>query len=80
MMPSLLGERASCLEGKKRMEAYCVKCREKREMVDGQEVVMKNGKKAMQGKCPTCGTKLFRSWEKPRTQTCHTGSDADRPG
>jgi hypothetical protein len=42
------------------MQAYCVKCREKREMMSAEEVVMKNGKKAMQGKCGTCGTKLFR--------------------
>ena len=42
------------------VEAYCVKCREKREMVESEEVTMKNGRKAMQGKCPVCGTKLFR--------------------
>ena len=42
------------------VEAYCVKCREKREMSDGEEVTMKNGRKAMQGKCKVCGTKLFR--------------------
>jgi hypothetical protein len=41
-------------------EAYCVKCREKREMANAEEVTMKNGRKAMQGKCPVCGTKLFR--------------------
>lgn len=41
-------------------EAYCVKCREKREMKDGQEVTMKNGRKAMQGTCSVCGTKMFK--------------------
>ena len=41
-------------------EAYCVKCREKREMQDPEEVTMKNGRKAVQGKCGVCGTKLFR--------------------
>lgn len=41
-------------------EAYCMKCREKREMVDEEEVVMKNGRPAAQGTCPECGTKLFR--------------------
>jgi uncharacterized Zn finger protein (UPF0148 family) len=25
-----------------------------------QNITMKNGKKAVQGVCPTCGTKLFR--------------------
>ncbi len=41
-------------------EAYCVKCREKREMKDEQEVTMKNGRNAVQGICSVCGTKLFR--------------------
>jgi hypothetical protein len=42
------------------MEAYCVKCREKREIKDGKEVEMPNGRKAMQGVCPVCNTKLVR--------------------
>jgi ssDNA-binding Zn-finger/Zn-ribbon topoisomerase 1 len=41
-------------------EAYCVKCREKREMKDEKEVTMKNGRPALEGICPVCGTKLFR--------------------
>jgi len=42
------------------MEAYCVKCKAKKEMTDGKEVEMKNGRKAMKGKCPDCGTSMFR--------------------
>jgi len=46
------------------MEAYCVKCKAKKEMADGQEVEMKGkgGKprRAMKGKCPDCGTTMFR--------------------
>ena len=42
------------------VEAYCVKCKAKREMKDAQEVTMKNGKKAMTGTCPVCGTKMFK--------------------
>ncbi len=41
-------------------EAYCVKCKAKKEMANAQEVTMKNGRPAMQGVCPDCGTKLFR--------------------
>jgi len=41
-------------------EAYCVKCREKREMKDAKQVTMKNGRPALEGICPECGTKLFR--------------------
>lgn len=42
------------------MEAYCLKCREKREMVGPQPITMKNGKPATTGTCPTCGTKMFK--------------------
>ena len=41
-------------------EAYCVKCRAKREMKDENTVLMTNGKPAVQGVCPVCGTKMFR--------------------
>jgi uncharacterized protein DUF5679 len=40
--------------------AYCVKCKTKREMQNPQSITMKNGRKAMKGKCPVCGTSLFR--------------------
>jgi hypothetical protein len=42
------------------MEAYCLKCREKREMSNPEAITMKNGKPATQGKCPVCGTKMFK--------------------
>jgi hypothetical protein len=40
--------------------AYCVKCRDKREIKDTQSITMKNGKPAMQGLCTICGTKTTR--------------------
>lgn len=40
-------------------EAYCVKCRAKREF-EGTVVELKNGRKAAQGICPVCGTKVMR--------------------
>jgi DNA polymerase II large subunit len=40
--------------------AYCVKCKDKREMKDAQPITMKNGKPALQGQCTICGTKLTR--------------------
>lgn len=42
------------------MDAYCVKCKKKTEMGDPQPVKMKNGRNAMKGKCPACGTGLYR--------------------
>ena len=44
----------------KTMQAYCVKCRAKREMRNARAIIMKNGRPATQGICPTCGTKMFR--------------------
>ena len=41
-------------------EGYCVKCKAKKEITDGVEEVMKNGRKAIKGKCPTCGTVMFK--------------------
>ncbi|OGF59214.1 hypothetical protein A3B05_01240 [Candidatus Giovannonibacteria bacterium RIFCSPLOWO2_01_FULL_43_160] len=44
--------------------AYCVKCREKREMTNPREVSMKGKggveRRAMTGTCGKCGTKMFR--------------------
>ena len=42
------------------MEAYCLKCRQKREMQDPTPVTMKNGKPATSGTCPVCGTKMYK--------------------
>jgi hypothetical protein len=41
-------------------EAYCVKCKAKRQMSEAKEVTMKNGRKAMKGKCPSCGTGMYK--------------------
>ena len=41
-------------------EGYCVKCKAKKEIIDAVEEVMKNGRKAIKGKCPTCGTVMFK--------------------
>jgi hypothetical protein len=41
-------------------EGYCVKERKKVEIKDPQQVTMKNGRPAIQGLCPDCGTKIFK--------------------
>jgi len=47
-----------------KMTAYCVKCKDKREMLDAKEITMKGKgdtkRRAATGKCPKCGTKMFR--------------------
>ena len=41
-------------------EAYCVKCKAKREVKNPQNITMKYGKPALSGLCPVCGTKVFK--------------------
>lgn len=41
-------------------EGYCVKCKAKKEITAGVEEVMKNGRKAIKGRCPTCATVMFK--------------------
>ena len=41
-------------------EGYCVKCKAKKEIANGVEVTTKNGRKAIKGKCPTCGVVMFK--------------------
>jgi hypothetical protein len=41
-------------------EAYCVKCKAKREVKNPEPITMKNGKPALKGTCPVCGTSVFK--------------------
>jgi len=42
------------------VQAYCMKCRKKVDIKDLKKVTLKNGRPAVQGSCPICGTKVFR--------------------
>lgn len=42
------------------VEGYCVKCKARKPIADGMEETMKNGRKAVKGKCPTCGAVMFK--------------------
>jgi len=45
-------------------QAYCVKCKEKKEMENEKEITMKGKggtkRRALTGVCPSCSTKMFR--------------------
>jgi uncharacterized Zn finger protein (UPF0148 family) len=41
-------------------EGYCVKCKARKEIADAVEETMKNGRRAIKGKCPTCGAVMFK--------------------
>jgi DNA topoisomerase-1 len=57
------------------VEAYCVKCRTKREMQNPEPVFTEKGTPATRGVCPVCGTNLFRMG---RTQA-HEGMQPPDP-
>ena len=38
------------------LSAYCVKCREKRDMANARDETTKNGKPIIKGACAICGT------------------------
>lgn len=42
------------------IEGYCVKCKAKRPIAEAVEEQMKNGRKAVKGKCPACGAVMFK--------------------
>ena len=41
-------------------QAYCMKEKAKREVSEAHEVRLRNGRRAIEGSCPSCGIKLFR--------------------
>src|SRR5207302_7095371 len=41
-------------------EGYCVKCKAKRKISNPQQVKMANGRPALKGVCPVCGTGMFK--------------------
>jgi RNase P subunit RPR2 len=40
------------------IDAYCIKCKSKVVIKDPEEVKMQNGRPAIRGQCPKCGTKI----------------------
>ena len=53
-------------------EAFCVKCKTKREMKDEKEIEIKgkggSKRRAITGVCPVCGTKMFKILGKKETK------------
>ncbi len=44
----------------KQLTGYCVKCKAKKDIGEAKEVTMKNGRRALKGKCLDCGTGMYR--------------------
>ena len=41
-------------------QAYCVKCRNSVEVKGAKKVSLKNKRSAVTGRCPKCGTQVYR--------------------
>jgi DNA topoisomerase-1 len=57
------------------MEAYCVRCKAKREMAEPHPVYTKKGQPATRGTCPECGSGMFRMGE----TEAHSGLPKPKP-
>ena len=57
------------------MQAYCVKCKATRDMVDPSPVYTKTGSPGTRGQCAVCGTNLF----KMGTTAAHAGIEKPTP-
>ncbi len=57
------------------MEAYCVKCKAKRDMLEPEPIFTSAGTPATKGICPVCGTKLTRMGGTP----AHEGMERPSP-
>ncbi len=42
------------------VQAYCMKCKALRPLADGRAIFMNNARPAAEGRCPECGTRLFK--------------------
>jgi len=41
-------------------EGYCVKCKATRTILNAVEDSLKDGRRCVRGKCPTCGLTMYR--------------------
>ena len=42
------------------VDVYCLKCKGHREVKNGEEVTLKNGRHAIKGKCGDCGSGVYK--------------------
>ena len=61
------------------MNAYCVKCKTKRDIKDSQAVFTSTGTPATRGACPVCGTTLFRMGRTPAHEGLEPPEKPEKP-
>ncbi len=61
------------------VNGYCVKCKAPREIQDPKVITMKNGRPATEGRCPVCGTRIFKIGAPQAAAAGAAGSEAPSP-
>lgn len=61
------------------LEGYCVKCKTRKEISNGVEETMKNGRRAIKGRCATCGTVMFKILGGKPVVTAPPAAEANLP-
>lgn len=54
----------------KKYTGYCSKCKAAREMLDAEKILMKNVQPAVKGKCPVCGSEVFKALARLEDAKC----------
>ena len=57
---------------------YCVRCKDKRDMVDARVATSSTGRTVLQGKCPTCNTKMSRFLPIPNGTKKEKGTEKEK--
>lgn len=60
--------------------AYCVKCKATREILEPRLITMKNGRPATEGRCPVCGTRIFKIGAPETAEGAERGEGPPAPG
>ena len=56
---------------------YCLRCKQRREISNPEEIVMKNGRAAIKGICSVCGTGMFRILGMKKEEAPATENEGD---
>ena len=49
------------------VSVYCLKCKSHKEVNGGEQVTLKNGSPALQGRCPDCNTLCTKFLKRPKS-------------
>jgi len=60
------GKNKKMTEQEQKLQAYCLKCKQNKIPLEQEIGVNEKGTRTLRGKCPTCGTKMFKFLKKDK--------------